>query len=1132
MKRKNLLTRIGSATWVVAAVGVASLGLLTHGNRAWREDTRRYVPLLDNIKEARVDLVTGHLWLEEMIAGDETVRPEKVWALFGRVDQAIGDCLAGTSSIPNLEGLVPTDRRLRGRLEQFRASVKGFRAAAEKRWDERETNGVGSPADQAFDEDFRELVDAAAAIDQSVHRSLGEIMAAQWRVHTAGLGLWGLLLVAACSGLQLLGARRARAEEAQRRSVQEVGALNTLNRRVSAKLPLKEVVDAALEGITTPVACDLALLFLRDGDALMLQGARSCKPEIRHEKTPVHRVGECMCGLAVRTDVPVYSRDIRSDPRCTWDECKKAGVRSFAALPLPGGDGVVGVLGLASMTERDFEAQGSFLETLSHAVAVGLQNSLLYEEVKRHGTDLEQRVADRTVQLQTTNERLEREIAEHRETQEELKRHRSHLEEMVNERTAALSTANESLRREVTERERAEAALRRLSSRQEAILAAVPDIIVEVDRDKAYTWSNPAGYEFFGEDVIGREAAFYFEGGQETYGVVQPLFEGDENVVYVESWQRRRDGAKRLLAWWCRVLKDAEGRVAGALSSARDITEQKQAEEARLAQVRFRESTDQIGRVMQRTVDLEQMMGNVLDALLSILRCDRAWLLFPCDPDASVYAVPSERTRPEYPGTSVSNTEVPATPGISAVLREALDSEDPVTVGPSSSMSVGPILKAFSVQSQMCMAVFPKVGDPWLFGVHQCSHPRVWTPEEKTLFKEVGHRIGDVLSSLLFLRQLQESETRFRSLVETAASVILCLAPDHTILEFNPEAERLYGCPRAEALGKDYMGEFLPEAVREVVAEDIWKVLAGGPARGFENTILTQDGDERILSWSVSRLTGQRGETTGIIAVGQDITEHKRAEEATRVAQERLLEQQRSETERVQTELDKARGLLVNQTRLATIGQMAASVAHELRNPLGAVRNAAYYLRRRAAGADPKFPEYLDLIEREVATADRVIRDMMNVARSEEPVVQTVDLGRTAREVIERACGARVLSEVMLDPEPFHVSANTGQLRQVLDNLLTNAVQAMEGKGTIRIEARRSAEWDTITVRDSGPGITAEHRDRLFEPLFTTKAKGTGLGLTICRQIVEHHGGTIDWVEGAGRGAAFRIRLPRHSEST
>ena len=122
--------------------------------------------------------------------------------------------------------------------------------------------------------------------------------------------------------------------------------------------------------------------------------------------------------------------------------------------------------------------------------------------------------------------------------------------------------------------------MRELSSRNEAILASIPDIIMEVDNNKIYTWANQAGIQFFGEDVIGKEAAFYFEGEQDTYDTVSPLFTGFEDIIYLESWQRRKDGQKRLLAWHCHVLKDNNGQVTGALSSANDITDRKQVEEA------------------------------------------------------------------------------------------------------------------------------------------------------------------------------------------------------------------------------------------------------------------------------------------------------------------------------------------------------------------------------------------------------------------------------------------------------------------------------------------------------------------------------------------------------------------------
>ena len=179
----------------------------------------------------------------------------------------------------------------------------------------------------------------------------------------------------------------------------------------------------------------------------------------------------------------------------------------------------------------------------------------------------------------------------------------SALARASNEMAARLKetyTSVENLQREITARKQTEEALRRISSRQESLLSAIPDIIMEVDGNKVYTWSNQAGMDFFGEDVVGKEASFFFGGDQDTYSTVQPIFNGSEDVVYVESRQRRKDGEKRLLAWWCRVLKDENGRVTGALSSARDITDLKRAQEEIL---RLNAELEQ--RVLDRTAQLE-----------------------------------------------------------------------------------------------------------------------------------------------------------------------------------------------------------------------------------------------------------------------------------------------------------------------------------------------------------------------------------------------------------------------------------------------------------------------------------------------------------------------------------------------
>jgi PAS domain S-box-containing protein len=174
-----------------------------------------------------------------------------------------------------------------------------------------------------------------------------------------------------------------RAEEALRVKTGELEALNAFGRAVNANLALAQTVTAALQGIVDTVRPDVSFLFLRDGDRLVLLEALPPSNRKRLGAVPEHRVGECICGLAVSEGRRLYSRDIFSDPRCIWEECKKAGLKSFAALPLFSGDAIVGVIGLASDETRDFEAQDGFLETLASQVSIAMSNALHYEALQR-----------------------------------------------------------------------------------------------------------------------------------------------------------------------------------------------------------------------------------------------------------------------------------------------------------------------------------------------------------------------------------------------------------------------------------------------------------------------------------------------------------------------------------------------------------------------------------------------------------------------------------------------------------------------------------------------------------------------------------------------------------------------------
>jgi PAS domain S-box-containing protein len=332
----------------------------------------------------------------------------------------------------------------------------------------------------------------------------------------------------------------------------------------------------------------------------------------------------------------------------------------------------------------------------------------------------------------------------------------------------------------------------------------------------------------------------------------------------------------------------------------------------------------------------------------------------------------------------------------------------------------------------------------------------------------------------------------------------------------------LVGYPSASILGKtDY--DFFPTAEADFFrGKDVEMFATGAQVTIDEEPITDASGRRHILATTKAPLRAPSGEVTHLIGIIHDLTRVKAAEEALLRVNEELERRVQERT----AELVAAQEELVRKERLAALGQLAGGLAHQIRNPLGSIANAAYVLKR-ALGEDaaPTVVSAVSIILEETWRANRLISDLLDYARVRAPTPHPVSL----REVLEAVIVAhdvphRIRVSVHVPEKPL-VVVDEEQLRSAVDNLVRNAVEAMPAGGTLRFEAHPEGSRMRLAVSDTGNGIAPEVRGKMFEPLITSKPLGRGLGLTMARALIENQGGTVV-NEPVAAGACFVIMLP------
>ncbi|MBA4369372.1 MAG: hypothetical protein C0403_17240 [Desulfobacterium sp.] len=388
---------------------------------------------------------------------------------------------------------------------------------------------------------------------------------------------------------------------------------------------------------------------------------------------------------------------------------------------------------------------------------------------------------------------------------------------------------------------------------------------------------------------------------------------------------------------------------------------------------------------------------------------------------------------------------------------------------------------------------------------------------------------------------IRESEERFRSLVETAHSIILYLSPECRILEFNPEAERFFGRNRREALGENFLELFIPKDFRDLVFTNIQKALQGYPTRGFEHHLSARQGvAERDTIWNIDRIVDSQGQSLGVIAVGHDITELKRAETELEKHRHHLEELVATRTAELQLAFNAAEA--ANQAKSIFL----ANMSHELRTPLNAIIGFSEILKHLVT--ETKQQDYLARIRMSGNALLSLINDILDISKIEAGKMELRYDAVSPRRLFEetrqlfsyKMIEKRIEMIFDISPElPDALILDEARLRQIFMNLTGNAVKFMD-KGTITFAStieypepgNRSRVDFIFSVSDTGIGIPRDQCEKIFDAFEQQKGKesakygGTGLGLTITKRLVEGMGGTIAVESQVGIGSTFTVVIP------
>ena len=433
--------------------------------------------------------------------------------------------------------------------------------------------------------------------------------------------------------------------------------------------------------------------------------------------------------------------------------------------------------------------------------------------------------------------------------------------------------------------------LKRNETYLRTLINTIPDLFWMKDKEGRFLYCNPRVESFLGADsseIIGKtDYDFVSREQAETFQQrdIQVL-ETKEEVKNEIELTFASDGHREILETIKTPIVQGNGEITGLLGIARDITAHKEAEKERQEHIDFFRNLDRINQTIQKSTDLENVLNNILDDMLSIFHCHRAYFVYPCDPDSPILRVPFSRHTPDVPGSDHTRLETPMSPFVTAAYRKMLDTGKIYERYEPEKGNEGNWEK-YKTRAIMQILLHPKMGKPWVFVLHHCLNERVWTEREKELFQEIGNRITDSLTNLLLYRDIQEKEYFITNIFENIPNMIFVKdAADLKFIRFNRAGEELLGQDRTQMLGKgdrdlfsNDVADFFSAKDREVLKG---KTLIDIPQEKIQS--LTKG--ERLLHTQKIPLLNHEGEPEYLLGISEDITE--------KIAAEQELEEKRT----------------------------------------------------------------------------------------------------------------------------------------------------------------------------------------------------------------------------------------------